>query len=163
MDADHDAVRCLALPIVGERILLPNAVVAEVFAAGAVSATADGPEWLLGSLPWRGLVLPLVCMEAAVGGASLAPGARSKVVVINALSGNESLENYAILVQGIPHQVMATDQTVALEQPPNGARPFVVADLRVEGEKAFIPDLDAVEKALLDSAAEWQDHTKNNE
>ena len=163
MDGDLDAVRCLALPIVGERILLPNAVVAEVFAAGAVSATGDGPEWLLGSLPWRGSVLPLVCMEAAVGGQSLAPGARSKVVVINALSANASFENYAILVQGIPHQVLATDHTVVLEEAPNGARPFVVADLMVEGEKAFIPDLDAVERGLLDSAAEWQDHTNNNE
>lgn len=163
MDGEHDAVRCLALPIVGESILLPNAVVAEVFAAGAVSATGEGPEWLLGSLPWRGSVLPLVCMEAAVGGQGLEPGARSKVVIINALSANASLANYAILVQGIPHQVLATDHTVALEETPNGARPFVVADLRVEGEKAFIPDLEAVEKGLLDSAAQWQGHTKNNE
>ena len=163
MDGDNDAVRCLALPIVGERILLPNAAVAEVFAAGAVSSIGAGPEWLLGSLPWRGSVLPLLCMEAAVGGQRLEPGPRSKVVIINALSGHASLENYAILVQGIPHQVLATDHTVALEEPLNGARPFVVADLRVEGEKAFIPDQDAVEKALLESAAEWQDYTKNNE
>ena len=156
MEPAEDTVRCLALPIVGEKILVPNAVVAEVFAASTVSPAGGGPEWLLGSIEWRRSVLPLVCMEAALGGARCEVGARSKVVVMNALSGNESLMNYAVLVQGIPHQVLATDHTVALDTPINGARPFVAADLRVEGERAFIPDLDAVEKALLDVVNEWQ-------
>jgi len=153
---DEDTVRCLALPLVGEQILVPNAVVAEVFAAGAVSPAADGPRWLLGSLVWRGRVLPLVCMEAAIGGTRLEVGARAKIVVMNALSANESLENYAVLVQGIPHQVLATNDTLRLETPVNGARPFVAADLQVEGECAFIPDLDAVERALLDVADHWR-------
>ena len=156
MEQAEDTVRCLALPIVGEKILVPNAVVAEVCAASDVSPAGGGPEWLLGSIAWRSSVLPLVCMEVALGGASCEVGARSKVVVMNALSGNESLKNYAVLVQGIPHQVLATDHTVALDTPINGARPFVAADLRVEGERAFIPDLDAVEKALLDVVDEWQ-------
>ncbi len=156
MQQDENTVRCLALPIVGEQILVPNAVVAEVFTAGAVSPPGDGPQWLLGSLVWRDRVLPLVCMEAALGGTRLEVGARSKIVVINALSANESLETYAVLVQGIPHQVLATNHTLRLETPENGARPFVAADLRVEGERAFIPDLDAVEKALLDVADQWR-------
>jgi len=156
LERDENTVRCLALPIVGEQILVPNAVVAEVFAAGAVSPAGDGPQWLLGSLVWRGRVLPLVCMEAALGGTRLEVGARSKIVVMNALSANESLENYAVLVQGIPHQVLATDHTLRLETPVNGARPFVAADLQVEGERAFIPDLDAVEKALLDVVDLWR-------
>jgi len=156
LEQDENTVRCLALPIVGEQILVPNAVVAEVFAAGAVSPAADGPQWLLGSLIWRGRVLPLMCMEAALGGTRLEVGARSKIVVMNALSASESLENYAVLVQGVPHQVLATDDTLQLETPVNGARPFVAVDLQVEGERAFIPDLDAVEKALLDVADQWR-------
>lgn len=155
MEPEDDTVRCLALPIVGEQLLVPNAVVAEVLAADTVSPADGGPEWLLGSLTWRGSVLPLVCMEAALGGARLEVGARSKIVVMNALSANESLKNYALLVQGIPHQVLATDHTVTLDTPVNGARPFVAADLQLEGERAFIPDLDAVEKALLEIAGNW--------
>jgi chemosensory pili system protein ChpC len=156
LDQDEDTVRCLALPIVGEQILVPNAVVAEVFAADAVSPAVGGPEWLLGSLTWRGTVLPLVCMEAALGGTRLEPRARSKIVVMNTISAGESLKHFAVLVQGIPHQVLATDHTVRLETPINGARPFVAADLLVEGEQAFIPDLDAFEKALLDVADQWR-------
>ena len=156
LEQAEDTVRCLALPIVGESILVPNAVVAEVFAANAVSPASDGPKWLLGSIAWRSSVLPLVSMEAALGGARCEVGTRSKVVVMNVLSGNDSLKNYAVLVQGIPHQVLATEHTVALDTPINGARPFVAADLRVEGERAFIPDLDAVEEALLDVVDEWQ-------
>ena len=156
MEQDEDMVRCLAIPIVDEQILVPNAIVAEVFATDAVSTTGGGPEWLLGSLAWQGRVLPLVCMEAALGGTRLETGARPKLVIMNALSASESLKNYAILVQGIPHQVLASDRTVKLETPINGARPFVAADLQVEGERAFIPDLDAVENALLDVVDHWQ-------
>jgi chemosensory pili system protein ChpC len=156
LEHGDDTVRCLALPIVGERLLVPNAVVAEVIAADQVAPADGGPEWLLGSVNWRGSVVPLVCMEAAIGGARLEVGARSKIVVMNALSANDALRNYALLVQGIPHQVLATDQTVVLDTPVNGARPFVAADLQVEGERAVIPDLDAVEKALLGIAGEWQ-------
>jgi len=156
LEQAEDAVRCLALPIVGENILVPNAMVAEVLSANAVSLAVGGPEWLLGNIAWRSTALPLVCMEAALGGARCEVGTRSKVVVLNALSENDLLENYAVLVQGIPHQVLATEQTVVRDTPINGARPFVAVDLRVEGERAFIPDLDAVEEALLDVVDEWQ-------
>lgn len=156
MESDEDTVRCLALPIVGQQILVPNAVVAEVFAAQAISPVSSGPPWLLGSLSWRGSVLPLVCMEAALGGARLEVGGRSKIVVMHALSGNDTLKNFAVLVQGIPHQVLATDHTVRLETPINGARPFVAADLQVEGEQAFIPDLETLEGALLEVADQWR-------
>jgi chemosensory pili system protein ChpC len=149
-------VRCLALPIVGEQILVPNAVVAEVFAADTVAPTSGGPDWLLGSLTWRGQVLPLVCMEAALGGPRLEAGARSKVVVMSTFSGSEPLKHFAVLVQGIPHQVLATDLTVRLDTPINGARPFVMADLQVDGEQAFIPDLDAFEAALLEAVDQWR-------
>ncbi len=37
MEQEKDTVRCLALPIAGEQILVPNAVVAEVVAADTVS------------------------------------------------------------------------------------------------------------------------------
>lgn len=156
LEPDEDTVRCLALPIVGEQILVPNAVVAEVFAADSVAPAAGGPDWLLGSLTWRGSMLPLICMEAALGGHRLEAGARSKVVVMNTFSASESLKNFAVLVQGIPHQVLATDLTVRLETPINGARPFVMADLQVDGEQAFIPDLDAFEEALLDVVDLWR-------
>jgi hypothetical protein len=42
-----------------------------------------------------------------------------------------------------------------LQTPANGARPYVAADLQVEGEQAFIPDFDALEEALLDAADYW--------
>ena len=156
MEQDGSVVRCLALPIAGEQILVPNAVVAEVVAADTVSPLSGDPAWLLGSLTWRGSVLPLVCMEAAVGGIRLEAGARSKIVILKSLSAREPLENFAVLVQGIPHQVLATDHTVTLESPINDGRPFVAADLQVEGEQAFIPNLDAVEKALMDIVDRWQ-------
>jgi chemosensory pili system protein ChpC len=156
LQQDEDTVQCLALPIVGGQILVPSAVVAEVYAVDTVSPATGAPDWMLGNVIWRGNQVPLVCMEAALGGARLEAGSRSKVVVIKAQSAGEALKNFAILVQGIPHQVLATDRSVALQAPINGARPFVALDLQVEGEPAFIPDMDAVEKALLDVVDKWR-------
>ena len=144
------------MPIIGEQALVPNAVVAEVFAADAITAVENGPAWLLGILSWRGSILPLVCMEAALGGKRPDVNTRSKVVVLNALSKSDFLANYAVLVQGIPHQVLATEQTIVMDSSVNGERPFVAADLKVEGQRAFIPDLDAVEKALQESVEAWR-------
>ena len=81
-------------------------------------------------------------------------GARSKIVVMNALSDSGLLEHYAVLVQGIPHQILATDGMIELDSSMNGARPFVAAELQVAGARAFIPDLDAIERTLLDIVSE---------
>jgi chemosensory pili system protein ChpC len=156
LDQLEDTVRCLVLPIVGEQILVPNVMIAEVYAVDTVSPPTGGPDWLLGNVIWRGRELPLVCMEAALGGPRLEAGARSKVVVLKTLSANEALKNFAVLVQGIPHQILAADHSVSVRTPTNGARPFVALDLEVEGEQAFIPDMDAVEKALLDVVGQWR-------
>lgn len=153
MDYVDGTVRCLALPLIGNQLLVPNALVAEVVAADSVTPADGGPEWLLGYLPWRGSELPLVGLETALDGTRLVPGPRSKIVVLNALSGDRSLAHYAVLVQGIPHQVLASERTLELDDSVADARPFVAAELRIDGERAFIPDLDSVEKALLEAAA----------
>ena len=156
MQQGEDTVQCLALPIVGGQILVPSAVVAEVYAVDAVFPATGGPDWLLGDVTWRGNRVPLVCMEAALGGPRLEAGARSKVVVIKTLSASEALRNFAVLVQGIPHQILAADHSVAVRAPINGARPFVALDLQIEDEQAFIPDMDAIERALLDVVDYWR-------
>lgn len=156
MEGAGDAVRCLALPIVGEQALVPNAVVAEVLSADSVARVENGPQWLLGSLTWRGSALPLVCMEAVLGGKRPELGGRSKVVVMKALTGSGPLHNYAFLVQGIPHQVLATGESVEIDESVRNTRPFVALDVQVEGHRAFIPDLDAVEQALIDVIDDWQ-------
>lgn len=156
MEEDSDTIRCLALPIVGDQLLVPNAVVAEVFTVPGVSAVNDGPSWLLGSLLWRGAVLPLVSMETALGGNPMEIGDRAKLVVMHALSAAEILQYYAVLVQGIPRQVLASEQSVQPAPDLDSERTFVAAELRVEGERAFIPDLDGIEKALLLAADAWR-------
>jgi chemosensory pili system protein ChpC len=156
VEPDEETVRCLALPIVGDQLLVPSAVVAEVFTAPGVSPVKGGPKWLLGSLFWRGIVLPLVCMETALGGERLDLGTRSKLVVMHGITGSESLRYYAVLLQGIPRQILATRHTVKAAGPAGGERPFVAAELQLDGEQASIPDLDDLEKALLAALDAWR-------
>lgn len=156
MEPEEETVRCLALPIVGDQLLVPSAVVAEVFTAPGVSPANGGPDWLLGSLFWRGVVLPLVCMETALGGERLDLGTRSKLVVMHGITGSESLRYYAMLLQGIPRQILATRHTVKAAGGSGGERAYVAAELQLDGEPAFIPDLDGIEKALLAALDTWR-------
>lgn len=155
MEGSRDAVRCVALPLAGSQALLPSALVAEVFAVPKVAAPAGGPDWLLGSAFWRGTNLPVVSLEAATGGERAQPAGRAKSVVIRALGDTQALRYYAVLVQDVPRQVLASERIVQPAPPRGGGRAFVRCEVSVEGTPAFIPDVDALESALVASSAAW--------
>ena len=155
MNAPPDAVRCLVLPVSDDQVLVPSAVVAEVFAAREIPPLDAGPRWLLGRVGWRESTLAVVCIEAAVGGERPPIDKRAKIVVLRVLGDAKALTHYAMLVQGIPKQVIASPQTVQAATP-GAERPFVASEVSLEGERAFIPDLDALERALVALAPSWQ-------
>ena len=161
MQGDSHGIRCLALPMAGDQLLLPSAVVAEIFSVPEIEPIESGPRWLLGSLSWRESKLPVICMEAVVGGERMAVAERSKIVVLRALSAALDPGYYAVLTQGIPRQVLASSATVQSAAAVDGERPFVAAELNVDGEHSFIPDLDAVERALVAAALSWKSPTAN--
>ena len=52
----NDEVRGVVLQCAGEKVLLPNATVAEVMSRVQMQPAADGaPAWLAGTLAWQGL------------------------------------------------------------------------------------------------------------
>jgi len=156
VDASSDAVRCVALPVAGEHALVPSALVAEIFAVGELTPPASGPSWLLGSVFWRGLNLPVISFETAMGGERAAVGERAKSVVLRAVGESDALRYYAVLVQDIPRQVLASQRTVQAAPASGREAEFVQCELRVEGAPGFIPDIDALESALIASSAAWR-------
>jgi chemosensory pili system protein ChpC len=155
LETSPEAVRCLVLPVHDDQVLVPSAVVAEVFAARDIPALEGAPRWLIGRVVWRDASLPVVSIEAAVGGERPPVGERAKIVVLRSLGAEEPLAFYALLIQGIPRQVLASSRTVQ-SRPRDRDRPFVAQDLDLEGERAFIPDLDALERALVAFADSWR-------
>lgn len=146
------SVRSLMIPMKHDPFLLPNASLAEIVAYSAPGPLENSPEWLLGLLPWRGLDVPLVSFEAMYGEPRVAIGGDERIAVFNALGGDSRLPFFAVVVQGIPHLIMA-NQSVVTALAEQEAEEGVLAHVLIEAEPAIIPDLDRMEAIILSEKA----------
>jgi len=99
----ENQIKCISLGVNEDKLLLPNAAVAEIVPIKNIINVANKPVWMLGYLDWRGNSVPLVSFEA-MGGVrmpSLASGS-IKAAVLFTMSEDKSLPFISILVQGSP-------------------------------------------------------------
>ncbi|MDX1594775.1 MAG: chemotaxis protein CheW [Gammaproteobacteria bacterium] len=152
--ADQTArpVRALLVPIQGSRmLLLPNAAVAEVVAMRDLeSAPDDAPDWLLGTMPWRGESLTVVGYERLRGEDAASMGAGAQVVVVNALAEDAPFGYYGLVAAGIPH-LLAVGEGAAETVAAPGEGGYALCDVRLNESRASIPDLDAIEARVAES------------
>jgi chemosensory pili system protein ChpC len=142
-------VRSLIVPLNGTLLVVPNTAVAEVADFKTPQSIADAPAWLLGMMLWRGRSIPLVALEPLLGGAAGAGGVHARALVCNTLNSNPVLPFIAILAQGIPRlQELKPDLVEVVESETEEAT-AVAARLRVAGREGVIPDLDVLERQLL--------------
>lgn len=142
-------VRSLIVPLNGATVVLPNTAVAEVADYKAPQAIADAPAWLLGMMLWRGRSIPLLALEPMLGRSAGVGGVHARAVVCNTLNGNITLPFLAILSQGLPRlQELKPDMVEPMERAEQDGA-VVAARLQVAGRELLIPDLDALEKQLL--------------
>jgi chemosensory pili system protein ChpC len=148
-DAD---LRAILIPVGGESLLLPAAVVVEITGFVQARPVPEAPPWLAGMLNWRRLAIPLVDFERALGQpASPVPGYRA--VVLRMLDGSIGLRGfYALRAAATPRVLRVNAELVhSLAEPPGGP-PYVAARVSVaDGEAAVIPDLDRLQQAVLDA------------
>ena len=143
------SVRSLLIPMVQEQILLPNASLAEIVTYTEPRTLEHSPEWLLGMLPWRGLDVPLVSFEVLQGGEKAETGKHSRIAILNTLGGNADLPFFAVVVQGIPHLVLANQSVVTALAEEKAEKEGVLSHVLIEAEPAIIPDLDRMESIIL--------------
>ena len=60
MAYNSDEIRGVMIQVGDDRLLLPNATVAEVLAKVPVEPVEDAPDWLPGRIDWHGWQVPLV-------------------------------------------------------------------------------------------------------
>lgn len=147
----EDAVRGVILPAGSSDVLLPNAAMAEILAYRELTPIPGAPPWLLGTLAWRGREVPVVSLAAAEETpAPIAPDRRARLAVCFTPDGHPELPYAALLCLAPPRlaRFLADELTPSTEPPPG---PFVLHTLSYAGRPAWIPDLDAIERALVDS------------
>lgn len=145
-------VRSVIIPLHQRQVLLPNATVAEVMSYQQPEYAGDElPEWFLGHLAWRGVMIPVISYEGMLGEEIVAPGYRGRILILNALSGHERLSHIGMAVHAIPSLVrVSADNVVPVEADAEEPQPLIKQRVELDLSAAVIPDLDEIERQVLD-------------
>jgi chemosensory pili system protein ChpC len=140
-----DQVKCVALTVNEDRLVMPNAAIAEIVPIRNIINVANKPGWMLGYLDWRGNSVPLVSFEA-LGGVrmpSLASG-DVKAAVVYSISEDKDFPFMSFLVQGAP-QVINLVPTDLIQNKEEIHHPAIEQKVMIKGEMASIMDLEKLE------------------
>lgn len=145
----QDSIRTLIIPMQGRNLLLPNVAVAEVVPYMRPRALADAPEWLLGTISWRGLTIPLVSYDGLYGAGVQAGVGQARIAVLNTVHPDSGLKFYALVTAGIP-QLKRVNADLLQEVSTEDAT-GVLSQVQIGEIQAVIPDLSALESMVADS------------
>lgn len=148
MTQAREDIRGVLIQIVGGKLLLPNATVAEVITMSEPEAVADAPGWLLGRVPWRGWRVPLFSFGVLSGLASREPVETSRVSVLKALSGQKRLPFVALLAQGFPRLTTLSPDTVVPVEDGADLPACVLSRVLIRDDAAMIPDMTSIENMI---------------
>ena len=151
-----DEIPCLLIPNQGFRLILPNTAVAEIVTwCQPQPQHTSNSNWMLGFFEWREQRLPLLSIHIE----GQIPSERlplTKIAVLNAVSEDLGFRHYGIALCGIPKLVrvgrdeisVCSTETDAPIAP--SALSLVTPGTKVtlDGEEAWIPDLDRVEQQV---------------
>lgn len=140
-----EQIASLLIPMIGRPLLLPNVAVAEIVTWDQPQKEEGSPDWMLGSVEWRGVNLPVVSLELMNNSEIEDAAQGQRLAVINGV-GECKLPFYAISVQGLPRLVRVYPEEMGGEEPSEDRAYDTL--VTVSGERAVIPDLVTVEREL---------------
>lgn len=153
----QDTVRTLIIPMQGCNLLLPNVAVAEVVPYMQPHEIDDAPEWLLGTISWRGLNIPLISYDRMQGLDVRNGLVQARIAVINRIRPDSGLSFYAVVMAGIPQLKRVSGDTLQEMSVEGGAGD--PGTVQVGDIAAVIPDLDALELAVAQVYHEYSRQT----
>lgn len=149
MDEIRTDLRGVLVPISETRLLLPNAVIAEVITFVSPDPVATKATWLLGKVDWRNYKLPLISIASFAGFVSRESLLNVKIAILKGLSGQAKVPYMAVLTQGFPKLTVIGPETVQVDTVAD-KRPGIALSVRLTADDsdAHIPDMDAIEAAV---------------
>lgn len=141
----ENQIKCLALKINEDEILLPKAAVAEIVPIKNIINVANKPGWMLGYLDWRGNSVPLISFEAMDGVRmpSLASGT-VKAAILFSIGDDRRFPFISILVQGAP-SLMDLEEDDMLEDKDEITHPAIEERVLIEDKRYSIIDIEKLE------------------
>jgi len=144
----------LLVPLVGERLLVPRACVAEVIGYQTPADMTNAPPWYAGLVTWGGRSVPVVAFEGALGAALPIVSGRTRIVVFHAPGGKIQSGYFGMLTQGFPQLVRVNADVIR----PDPSRSFaerspVLCQVRMVNETPLIPDLQRLEEMIAEETS----------
>ncbi len=154
MSSLREELYSLLVPLVGERLLVPRACVAEVIGYQTPVDMTNAPPWYAGLVTWNGNNVPLVSFEGALGLPLPAISGRTRIVVFNAPGERLQCGYFGILTQGFPQLVRVNADVIH----PDPSRSFadrapVLCQVRMINETPLIPDLERLEEMIAEETS----------
>ncbi len=143
-------IRGILIPVANEKkVLLPNAIIAEVVSYKDLKVSASAPDWYVGAVNWRGYEnVPVICYESLSTNGVTTREKEGRVAVIKALGELEGLPYFALIVKGVPRLQVVTQgdlQVHELEEDTNNA---IASQVTIQDELSDIPNIRFIEHVI---------------
>ena len=135
------------LPLEQQGLLVPSTGVAEIIGFAPPRQVEEMPAWLTGYISWRGVEIPLISMEAALGQSTPDVGVRNRVAVMHTLRDDLTPTFYGVVIQRLPTVVLASERNLE-----TGGRAddsgWVQGAVDLEVGRGIIPSFEHLEQTL---------------
>ncbi len=143
------SINALLSFIEGGRMIIPDALIAEIVDFQPTHAESDDvPTWYLGKLPWRGIYIPLISVEALNNDSFFRQSRLLKIIVIHGVFNRETMPYWAFVALETPKmQRIQKDALVQDEEAQTGVVEIMKAQLG--DESIIVPDIEKIEKEIV--------------
>ena len=138
-------IHAVLIPVGALRLLLPNAIVAEIAPLSGLEKIEVAPSWLLGRMPWRERVIPIISFPILTGTATQEEMRHARVAVLKTLDGNADLPHIGLIAHGLPRLSTITPDLLVRTDGGEQLSPGTSAHVLVRSDQAIIPDLHWIE------------------
>ncbi|WP_154222202.1 chemotaxis protein CheW [Marinicella rhabdoformis] len=147
----ENEIRAVLVPVEEDRkLLLPNAMVAEVMSLRDLEPYENVDEWVLGKVTWRGWDLPVVDFAVLTGGKKIERLDKSfNVAVLKCINTPEKLAYFAVLSRGIPKLQVVSRGDMQLHEDKTINHNAIASLVSIHEETADIPNMNYLEQSLI--------------
>jgi len=144
-------IRAVLIPIEDERkLLLPNAMVAEVLGMRSIESIDSAEKWILGTVSWRGWNIPLIDFAVLTGSTSDdSISSTYNLAVLKSINHPEDMPYFAVLSRGIPKLQLVSRGDMQLHEEKNINHNAIASLVSIQDEMADIPNMNYLESNLI--------------
>jgi chemosensory pili system protein ChpC len=153
MAYNKDEIRGVMIQVGNDRLLLPNATVAEVLARVPVEPLAGTPDWLAGQIDWHGWTVPLVAFTRLAGLGEEKAGRNNRVIVLKGMGGDEAVPYLALQTASFPQLVSVPRDSLLADASEEDLPRGVQMRVLLGDQGALLPDLEGVERMVGEALA----------